>query len=113
MPDREAIGEAIKVGHNPDGVVAEGGMIWVANIDDGTVSRLKVDGDEVTETGRTEVGGRPEGLSRGKNVIWITTGPAGTVTNVDRASGEEGDPILVGSNSIAVHDGDSAVWASD
>jgi hypothetical protein len=79
--------QAFDVGANPKGVVVAGSDVWVANTDDGTVTRLGVTGGK---SDTIKVGGEPRGVAAGFGYIWVANGgdtssadPQGYVTAID------------------------------
>jgi hypothetical protein len=79
--------QAFGVGANPKGVVVAGSDVWVANTDDGTVTRLGITGGKWDTI---EVGGQPRGVAAGFGYIWVANGgnlddptPQGYVTAID------------------------------
>ena len=107
-------GDPIPTGANPDGVAAQDGTVWVASADDPRVTRFEVEGDGVTQTGAVDLPGLPEGLSLGEQLVWVTSGPSGTISRVDRAETTAvGEPIDVGSNVVGVFVGEEFVYVTD
>ena len=96
-------------------MAAEDGTAWVANVDDGTVTRLDASDDAtVTPMGTVALGGRPEGIALGKQLVWVTTGPTGNVRRIDRAYATTvGGPIGIGPNTIDAFVGKHGVYVSD
>lgn len=76
--------QSFPVGRNPKGVVVAEGDVWVANTDDGTVSRLSAEGDPIREI---EVDGTPRGVAAGFGRIWVANGD-GYVSAIDIADDE-------------------------
>ena len=72
---------AIAVGSSPMSLVAGGGSIWVANHDDGTVSRIDPRTNRVAATIR--VGGQPWGLAYGAGSLWVGNDEESSVARVD------------------------------
>lgn len=65
----------VRVGRRPAGVCADRNDAWVANSEDGTVSRIDVHSLRVVSTVR--VRGRPYRVACGEDAVWVTfLGPA-------------------------------------
>jgi YVTN family beta-propeller protein len=60
----------IPVGHGPMGIAVGAGAVWVANSDDGTISRI----DPTTRTvvATIVVGGRPVGIAVSDGRVWVS-----------------------------------------
>jgi DNA-binding SARP family transcriptional activator/streptogramin lyase len=110
------------VGRGPDALAVANGSLWVANEDDGTVTRID------PATGRSvvvAVGGHPTGLAAAPGIIWVwtlahalvpvdprfdTAGPAiPLATDVLGTRGETPAPVG-GGGGVAV--GGGFVWAA-
>ena len=103
------IGEPEPVGTNPDEVEAADGVVWVANTDDGTVSRLE-DGEQTA----VQVGVGPEGLSLGKQFLWVANGDSDSVSRINPASATTvGEPIPVENKPIGIFAGSNFVWVTN
>jgi YVTN family beta-propeller protein len=111
----DPVGRPIPVGSNPDGVAAEDGIVWVASLDAGTLTRLQLSDDgSIARRGTVDLEGQPEGVSLGKQLVWVTTGPRGAVARIDRASATAvGAPIDLGLNTVGVFVGEDTVYVSD
>jgi YVTN family beta-propeller protein len=109
-PAGEVVGEPIAVGKKPyDVEVGETGVL-VANLDDGTLSVIDPDTDEVESI---KVGGAPSAVAEGEGGIW-TTNFAGSITRVDPGTGHVSEAIPGGGDTgagIAV--GEGGVWLTD
>jgi serine/threonine-protein kinase len=108
--DPSVVGKPIPVGNRPFGVVAGPGIVWVANNDDGTVTRAGADG-----AARTDIptGEGPFGLARNKSSIWVANSDANTVSKIDVATGRAGDPISVGQKPYFLAVDDTSVFVSN
>jgi YVTN family beta-propeller protein len=60
----------IPVGLGPTGIAVGAGAVWVANGDEGTVSRIDPETEEVVD--RIEVGNRPEAIVVAGGFVWVT-----------------------------------------
>jgi YVTN family beta-propeller protein len=107
-------GPPIPVGRNPDGVAAEDGIVWVASLDSGTLTRFQAsDAGSVKGTGTVDLPGEPEGVSLGKQLVWVTTGPGRTVARIDRADATVIGSVDIGLNTVGVFVGEDNVYVSD
>jgi streptogramin lyase len=105
--------EAFDVGDNPKGVVVFDGDVWVANTDDGSVSRLKTTGETVDEI---DVKGEPRGVAAGFGRVWVANGgdPAdeqGYVSAIDPADADVQSLDLPGSPE-EVATGPERMWVT-
>ena len=93
----KVIGEPIKAGTRPDGVVAGKGVVWLASAGSDAVQRFQAAG-EIVPTAKVPVGDRPEAIRLGKQLVWVANVNDNTVNRIDRASPAiVGAPIGVGS----------------
>jgi YVTN family beta-propeller protein len=69
-PETNAVVATIPVGHEPFGIAADGGAVWVANRTDFTVSRIDPRTNAVTVT--IALGNRPAGVAAGDGAVWVT-----------------------------------------
>jgi YVTN family beta-propeller protein len=58
----------IEVGNGPLDLAVGGGLVWVTNSLDGTVSRID---PNTTEVGEVQVGSSPEGVAFGNGSVWV------------------------------------------
>jgi hypothetical protein len=69
LADPEGDQEAIEIGDNPKGVAVVAGNVWVANADDGTVTRYDPENGASDEI---EVRGTPRDLIEAEGRVWVT-----------------------------------------
>lgn len=105
----------VDVGNRPIAVAVGAGSVWVANADDGTVSKI----DPGTRAVAATIGlGVPESdVAVGSGSVWVTSGSEGTLLRIDPTTDTVVQTIdLAGSNPIApegaygVAIGAGAVW---
>lgn len=110
-PDLEVVAE-IPVGRNPSGISIGADSVWVANVGDGTVSRIDPRSDEVVA--EVDVGGRPDDVVAGDDVVWVTDVANGRVTPVFADGNRPGEPVEVsdGSKHLDVDLGRDALWVA-
>ena len=70
--DTNAVIATIPVGHEPFGIAAGDGAVWVANRTDFTVSRIDPRTNRVVATIR--IGNRPQGIAAGQGAVWVAVG---------------------------------------
>lgn len=102
---------AVAVGATPMSVLASGEAVWVANKDDGTVSRIDANSDHVIAT--IKIGGEPWGLASDGSSVWVGNYGEGTITRVDTATNKIAARIHVGREPIALDYRNGSLWAAD
>jgi DNA-binding SARP family transcriptional activator/streptogramin lyase len=80
-PERARVVGHVLVGRRPVAVAGGHGSVWVANADDGTVSRIDPDRGEVIRT--IGIGAPAIDLSVGPDAVWVANGSDGTVSRID------------------------------
>ena len=107
----------VLVGRRPVAVAVGHGSVWVANADDGTVSRIDPGRREVIRT--IGIGAPAIDLAVGPDAVWVANGSEGTVSRIDPNADTVVDTIdLRGSSALAwnptyaVDAGDGAVWVA-
>jgi DNA-binding SARP family transcriptional activator len=105
----------VRVGRRPVAVAIGHGSVWVANTDDGTVSRIHPDRGEVTRT--IGIGAPAVDLAVGTDAVWVANGSDGTVSRIDPSADAVVETIdLRGSSELAwnptyaVDADDDSVW---
>jgi DNA-binding SARP family transcriptional activator len=94
-PERSGV-----VGHGPVAVAGGHGSVWVANADDGTVSRIDPDRREVIRT--IGIGAPAIDLGVGPDAVWVANGSEGTVSRIDPSADVVVETIdLRGSSELA------------
>jgi YVTN family beta-propeller protein len=118
----------VPVGSRPDGIDVGEGAVWVANLDDKTLSRVDPETRAVTRTVSLD-GKTPTGLAVGFGAVWVAHGVLGTVSRVApkytgveeirtpftrlvSGAGARGS-VTVGAGSVWVAFGDSSVSRID
>jgi streptogramin lyase len=103
----------IRVGNTPRGLaVGEDGTVWVANSQDGTVTRISENGKTRTTI---EVGDRPFDVAVSGDNVWVSNNGDDTLTRIDATTGKVvGLPVKVGDGPKSLaSDGDGGVWVAD
>jgi DNA-binding SARP family transcriptional activator/streptogramin lyase len=80
-PERAQVVGHLLVGRRPVAVAGGHGSVWVANADDGTVSRIDPDRRELIRT--IGIGAPAIDLSVGRDSVWVANGSDGTVSRID------------------------------
>jgi YVTN family beta-propeller protein len=102
----------IRVGAGPAAVAVAGSTVWVANLDDGTVTRIDARTNQVVGK-PLSVGGRPVAVAVGGGAVWVASGTGG-VTRLDPESGTPvGNPITVPGRLQGLAFGEGAAWVVD
>ncbi len=111
--------DEIEVGANPKGIVAMAGAIWVANTDDGTVSRIDPESNEVAKT--IDVGGVPRGVAAGFGHVWVANGDGwvdaidprtNQATQVELSGAPSAEEVAIGPKRVWVTTGQSGTLAA-
>ena len=86
--------------------------MWVANLDDKTLSRIDAATHDLVRT--ITLDATPTGVAVGLGSVWVANGLVGTVVRVDTTTNEPVEPIEVTfrSNAGTVAVGEGAVWAA-
>lgn len=99
----------IKTGSGPVGLAADSrGRIWVANANEGTVSRLNANGNRVDLT--AHVGDAPLRLAATGGAIWVSVFSAGTLRELDEVTGRVRETVRVGAEPEGVAVAFGSVW---
>lgn len=109
-PGSGDVGPTVDVGLGPIGLAYDGRRVWVANSDDGTVSRF----DAVTGNGAgvpVRVGRGPIGVAVSAGSVWVANQDDLTLTRIDPDEGRVvGEPIDIGISPRGITAGDGTVW---
>ena len=105
----------VPVGRRPVAVAIGHGSVWVANADDGTVSRIHPDRREVIRT--IGIGAPAIDLAISTDAVWVANGSDGTVSRIDPGADAvvetidlRGSSELVWNPTYAVDADDDSVW---
>jgi len=80
-PERGQVIGYVLVGRRPVAVSGGHGSVWVANADDGTVSRIDPDRREVIRT--IGIGAPAIDLAVSPDAVWVANGSEGTISRID------------------------------
>jgi streptogramin lyase len=103
--------ETITVGDGPKAVAVHGSTLWVANFDDGTVTRIENPGGAPVQS-VTEVGEGPVDLAVDENAVWVANQLDHTVMRLDPETGRVQRTIDLGNAPHGIAVGDSRVWVT-
>lgn len=114
---RSRIVDYVLVGRRPVSVAIGHGSVWVANTDDGTVSRIDPDRREVIRT--IGIGAPAIDLAVATDAVWVANGSDGTISRIDPAADVvvetidlRGSSELVWNPTHAVEVDDDSVWVA-
>jgi len=102
---------AVAVGVRPSAVATGNGSVWVANLEDRTVSRIDPQALSLQRT--IPIGSVPTGLAVGFGSVWIISGTAGSLSRLDPGTDQVARMTNVAqpsANGFAAVGG-GAVWA--
>ena len=100
----------IGVGNGPAAIAVGYGGVWVANRDDGTVTRIDAATDAVSDTVR--VGGSPVAVAAGLGAIWVADAGKDAVIRIDPRTRRVSRRIALGSAPSALAVAGGSVWAA-
>jgi len=114
-PQRSRVVGHVLVGRRPVAVAIGHGSVWVANADDGTVSRIDHDRHELMRT--IGIGAPAIDLAVTTDAVWVANGSDGTVSRIDPGADAvvetidlRGSSELVWNPAYAVDADDHTVW---
>jgi DNA-binding SARP family transcriptional activator/DNA-binding beta-propeller fold protein YncE len=97
-----------RVGDGPAGVTVHAGAVWVANLLDGTVSRVDPDRGEVARQGQV---GTPTAIASGAEAVWVLDAFNDRLYVIDPRTNTIASSVGVRGRAIAV--GFGSVWIVD
>jgi streptogramin lyase len=97
------------VGRGPEALVLADGVLWVANIDSGTVSR--VDTTSGTTASYGQVGSRPSALAVAGGRVWVADRYSSQIAALDIRQGSLLDRLDVHASAILAEEGQ--LWLAD
>jgi len=107
-PETNQIVDGVRVGEGPAGVTVDAGTIWVANLLDGTVSRVDPDLGEVSRQGQV---GTPTAIAAGVGAVWVQDAFNDRLYMIDPRTNAIASSIGVPGHTIAL--GFGSVWVVD
>ncbi|HEX2240320.1 MAG TPA: hypothetical protein VHJ82_04170, partial [Actinomycetota bacterium] len=113
-PSDLALAATVAVGRGPAAVAIGHGSAWVANSDGGSVSRIDLMSNEVTDTIST--GGRPDEIAVSPDAVWVTNAERGSVQRIDPVLNQLAAEIVIapGDRSLTMDlaIGEEAIWVA-
>jgi len=114
-PGSGRVRSVIPVGTHPDAIAIGDGAAWVANADDGTLSRIDLQTRKVVET--IGIGGPLADVATDGRAVWVATGSEGTLVEIDPRTNAIVSRLSLGSRNAVmppsadtVATGGGAVW---
>ena len=114
-PERYQVVGHVPVGRRPVAVAIGHGSVWVANADDGTVSRIDQDRQELVRT--IGIGAPAIDLAVTTDAVWVANGSDGTISRIDPGADAvvatidlRGSSELVWNPAYAVDADHDSVW---
>jgi streptogramin lyase len=98
-------------GSGPTSIAARDGIVWVANTDDSTVTRVDADTSEVVG-GPIALTNPPVAVAAGDGGAWVVDA-RGAVIWIDSESNEPEEQISLGGSPLSLVFGDGALWVAD
>ena len=99
------------MGDHPEGITFGAGGVWVANLEDDTVSRIDPASNRVVATIR--VGERPRHLMATGTEVWVPNSGDGTLTLINSNTNRViGAPLQIGRSVERIGAGVDAIWAT-
>jgi YVTN family beta-propeller protein len=103
-------GAPITVGKAPIGIAGNSTVLWVANFDDSTVTRVSPNGKIRTDIALAD---GPFGVFSAGGQFWVSSADAGVVTPISVATGSPGKPIHVGRHPEFITGDENSVYVSN
>jgi serine/threonine protein kinase/streptogramin lyase len=104
------VGSPLKVGRRPFGVAIGPGVLWVANNDDDSVTRIATDGNPRTDI---VVEKQPFGLTQAGPAFWVANRGSDSVIRIDIPTGKPGKPIPVGDEPFFLTADENSVFVAN
>lgn len=113
-PATNRVEATVPVGVRPGEVVSGAGSLWVANLDDRSVTRIDSETRRVVRT--ISLDAAPDALAVGAGAVWVVNGRVGTLYRLDPDFNSVSKPLTLGGRSINYVDGGvdvggGGVWA--
>ncbi|MGH3126966.1 MAG: BTAD domain-containing putative transcriptional regulator, partial [Gaiellaceae bacterium] len=109
------VDQVIPVGIRPGDLARGDGAVWVANLDDRSLSRI--DPETRTVVRNVPLPATPDGVAVGAGAVWVVNGRLGTLYRIDPAFDRVSDGLRLGERAITFTDagvavGPGSVWAA-
>ncbi|HSL78009.1 MAG TPA: ABC transporter substrate-binding protein [Candidatus Limnocylindrales bacterium] len=105
-----SVRDTTSVGTSPAGIAAGDDEIWVTDAADGTISRVDVETNEVSQT--LAAGSRPTGIASGGGALWVADTTGAAVLRVDPSGTENPESIPVPGEPSGVVWTEGGLWVS-
>ncbi|MBV9819031.1 MAG: protein kinase [Solirubrobacterales bacterium] len=109
-PAAHVVGNPIQVGQAPTGIAGDSSVLWVANFQASTVTRVTPNGKVRTDIALPPA---PFAVFKSGNTFWVSSADAGVVTPISVASGLPGKPTPVGSKPEWLTGDQNALYVSN
>jgi YVTN family beta-propeller protein len=107
----QLVDEAVKTGHAPYGMTVGEGSVWVVNHDDGTLTRIDPERNQVIAN--IPLPAEPHRVSVGDGVVWVGNWHDYSVSRVDPQINQViGEPIPIGYHTGNIAAGNGNVWVT-
>ncbi len=110
--DHPEVVAKIKVGKRPVGIAVGRALAWVTDRDEGTVSRIDPDTNQLVGP-PIRVGRAPIGVRSGEGSVWVAVSGDDQVARIDPDSGEVVSRIDVENHPAGIQVGAGAVWVTN
>jgi YVTN family beta-propeller protein len=110
-PSGGAIRAVVSLGTSPSSLAAGDGAVWVANYNQGTVSRINPALRTVVQT--LQVGSTPTAVAVGASAVWVTDNYGSRVFRIDPTVNQVVQSIPVGNAPTGAAVGDGSVWVAN
>jgi YVTN family beta-propeller protein len=104
------VGTPIQVGKAPVGIAGNSSVLWVANFDSSTVTRVSLNGKIRTDIPLPR---GPFGVFNTGDAFWVSSAESGVVTPIRVATGLPGRPIRVGRHPEFMTGDENSVFVTD
>lgn len=101
----------IEFAGSPAAIAADPSSLWVADSDEGAVSRVSLSSGAVED--RIPIAGQPGAVAVGDGSVWVATTVGGTVIRIDPVTGTVTQTIPLGGTPAAIAFGTNSVWVAD
>ncbi|MHB8469067.1 MAG: adenylate/guanylate cyclase domain-containing protein [Gaiellaceae bacterium] len=117
-PKTNEVVKAIGVGTRPGNIAADGGSVWVGNLDDKSVSQIDARIRNLVKS--IPLSATPTGIAVGDRAVWVAEGAAGSLARIDpqldvvtkTIGGLAGSIRVSGGSAGSVAVGGGSVWAA-
>jgi serine/threonine protein kinase len=105
--------EPVTVGSSPAAIAVGNGVLWVANFESDTVTRITVPASGAAPTSDNfPVGEGPIDVAVGEGAVWVANKLDRTVMRLDPGSGDVAATIGIGNEPQRIAAGEGSVWVT-